>query len=80
MVHPLDRLGQPAGSTSLRSPGESPARPMRKLLCRTSPSINGHLISPIGEAVSSAASHETCPVIFGLSRNKRILHDITFRC
>ena len=34
--------------------------------------------SRIGEAVSFAASHETCADIFGLLRNKRILHDIIF--
>ena len=34
--------------------------------------------SRIGEAVSCAASHETCADIPGLPRNKRILHDTTF--
>ena len=34
--------------------------------------------SRIGEAVSCAASYETCADIPGLPRNKRFLHDTTF--
>ena len=39
---------------------------------------NRNTSSRIGEAVSCAASHETCADIPGLRRNKRILHDTTF--
>ena len=62
-----------AGATSMSKPSR-----WRLISTPPKPMATANSSSRIGEAVSCAASHETCADIPGLPRNKRILHDTIF--